>query len=164
MREDDPLGVERHEPARGLARGSGAALNEDRASYHCSPPWKPVRSYEIGAISLVLLAGVVLTADSHAFPVLGLPAAEAGGGPLRYASDVSDEEWALLEPHLPAPCLTGQPRAFHVSHPAAGARSGLHRGARAPTMTPSPSSGPLAPRFFDMPLAMIAQEGIGDRA
>src|SRR4051812_49684444 len=30
---------------------------------------------------------------------------------LRYASDVSDEEWALLEPHLPAPCLTGRPRA-----------------------------------------------------
>ena len=31
---------------------------------------------------------------------------------LRYASDVSDEEWALLEPHLPAPCLTGRPRAW----------------------------------------------------
>src|SRR6187549_4026599 len=28
------------------------------------------------------------------------------------ASDVSDEEWALLEPHLPAPCLTGRPRAW----------------------------------------------------
>src|SRR5829696_6671256 len=31
---------------------------------------------------------------------------------LRYESDVSDEEWALLEPHLPAPCLTGRPRAW----------------------------------------------------
>ena len=31
---------------------------------------------------------------------------------LRYASDVSDEEWALLEPHLRAPCLTGRPRAW----------------------------------------------------
>ena len=31
---------------------------------------------------------------------------------LRYASDVSDEEWALLEPRLPAPCLTGRPRAW----------------------------------------------------
>ena len=31
---------------------------------------------------------------------------------LRYGSDVSDEEWALLEPHLPAPCLTGRPRAW----------------------------------------------------
>src|SRR6478752_2362688 len=31
---------------------------------------------------------------------------------LRYASDVSDEEWALLEPHLPAPCRTGRPRAW----------------------------------------------------
>ena len=31
---------------------------------------------------------------------------------LRYASDVSDEDWALLEPHLPAPCLTGRPRAW----------------------------------------------------
>ena len=25
---------------------------------------------------------------------------------------MSDEEWALLEPHLPAPCLTGRPRAW----------------------------------------------------
>ena len=33
---------------------------------------------------------------------------------LRYASDVSDEEWALLEPHLPAPCLTGRPRAWEL--------------------------------------------------
>ena len=33
---------------------------------------------------------------------------------LRYASDVSDEEWALLEPHLPAPCLTGRPRAWPI--------------------------------------------------
>jgi hypothetical protein len=29
VREDDPLGVECHEPARGLARCSGAALNDE---------------------------------------------------------------------------------------------------------------------------------------
>lgn len=31
---------------------------------------------------------------------------------LRYASDLTDAEWALLEPHLPPPCPTGRPRAW----------------------------------------------------
>ncbi len=31
---------------------------------------------------------------------------------LRYASDLTDEEWALLEPHLPPPCATGRPRVW----------------------------------------------------
>jgi transposase len=29
---------------------------------------------------------------------------------LRYASDTTDEEWALIEPHLPAPSRRGRPR------------------------------------------------------
>ncbi len=29
---------------------------------------------------------------------------------LRYASDVTDEEWALLEPHMPRPRSLGRPR------------------------------------------------------
>jgi transposase len=29
---------------------------------------------------------------------------------LRYASDMTDEEWALIEPHLPAACCLGRPR------------------------------------------------------
>lgn len=31
---------------------------------------------------------------------------------LRYASDLTDGEWALLEPHLPPPHPTGRPRAW----------------------------------------------------
>ena len=31
---------------------------------------------------------------------------------LRYASDLTDAEWALIEPHLPPPCATGRPRAW----------------------------------------------------
>jgi transposase len=31
---------------------------------------------------------------------------------LRYESDVTDGEWAQLEPHLPAPAHTGRPRAW----------------------------------------------------
>ncbi len=31
---------------------------------------------------------------------------------LRYASDLTDAEWALLEPHLPPPCATGRPRVW----------------------------------------------------
>ncbi|HEV7253611.1 MAG TPA: IS5/IS1182 family transposase, partial [Mesorhizobium sp.] len=31
---------------------------------------------------------------------------------LRYASDLTDAEWALLEPHLPPPSVTGRPRAW----------------------------------------------------
>ncbi len=31
---------------------------------------------------------------------------------LRYASDLTDAEWALLEPHLPPPRTTGRPRAW----------------------------------------------------
>jgi transposase len=29
---------------------------------------------------------------------------------LRYATDVTDAEWALIAPHLPAPRTLGQPR------------------------------------------------------
>src|ERR1700758_5502072 len=29
---------------------------------------------------------------------------------LRYASDMTDAEWALIEPHLPAPKALGRPR------------------------------------------------------
>ena len=29
---------------------------------------------------------------------------------LRYASDTTDEEWALVTPHMPAPCRRGRPR------------------------------------------------------
>ena len=29
---------------------------------------------------------------------------------LRYASDLTDDEWALIEPHLPAPAKVGRPR------------------------------------------------------
>lgn len=28
----------------------------------------------------------------------------------RYSSDLTDREWALIEPHLPGPCKTGRPR------------------------------------------------------
>ena len=33
---------------------------------------------------------------------------------LRYASDLTDAEWALLEPYLPPPCATGRPRAWSM--------------------------------------------------
>jgi transposase len=29
---------------------------------------------------------------------------------LRYASDTTDEEWAVIEPHLPPACRRGRPR------------------------------------------------------
>ena len=32
-----------------------------------------------------------------------------------YQSDLSDEEWSLLEPHLPAPTATGRPKV-HSTH------------------------------------------------
>jgi transposase len=33
---------------------------------------------------------------------------------LRYASDVSDDEWLLIEPHLPGEKLLGRPREVDV--------------------------------------------------
>jgi transposase len=30
---------------------------------------------------------------------------------LRYASDTTDEEWAVIEPHLPPPAMCGHKRA-----------------------------------------------------
>jgi transposase len=32
---------------------------------------------------------------------------------LRYASDTTDQEWAAIEPHMPAPPGRGRPRAHH---------------------------------------------------
>jgi transposase len=29
---------------------------------------------------------------------------------LRYASDLTDEEWAVIEPYMPPPCKRGRPR------------------------------------------------------
>lgn len=31
---------------------------------------------------------------------------------LRYQTDLTDAEWAVIEPHLPAPLATGRPRVW----------------------------------------------------
>jgi len=55
----------------------------------------------------------------------------------RYQSDLTDEEWRVIEPHLPAASSTGRPRSWPMreisrSATALGCRAGALSGKRMP--------------------------------
>jgi transposase len=48
----------------------------------------------------------------------------------RYASDVTDAEWALIEPHMPAAKPLGRPREIRFGHSAVALDGARHAGLR----------------------------------
>jgi transposase len=53
---------------------------------------------------------VAKTTRSHVMAWTEIPRPKYQRDGLRYASDTTDEEWALIEPHLPPPAFCGRTR------------------------------------------------------
>jgi len=78
---------------------------------------------------------------------------------LRYASDTTDEEWALIEPHIPPPASRGRTRETGMREVVNSHH--LHRPSRLP-VAPAAQGVPALHNCAAVYLRMARQQGLAD--